>query len=179
MLASASGADVAIHNTLGGIRDDLPAGEITYGDVYEMFPFDNRIVHLQFSGKDLHAIVANQLSNSRWRANFSGVRVFAECSGGALVTRIEFRDGEELQDDDQLLVVTNDFLVAGGDDVLTPARPENGFQPVYEGPQVREVIVDWLRKRSGRLNAADYVDETNPRWNFARPTPLVCEPAQS
>jgi 5'-nucleotidase len=179
MLASASGADVAIHNTLGGIRDDLPAGEITYGDVYEMFPFDNRIVHLQLSGKDLHAIVANQLTSSRWRANVSGVRVFADCSGGALVTRIVLRNGEELQDDDQLLLVTNDFLVAGGDDVLTPATPENGFMPLYEGPQVREIIVDWLRKRSGRLNAADYADDTNPRWNFARPAPLVCEAAQS
>jgi 5'-nucleotidase len=179
MLASAPSADVAIHNTLGGIRDDLPAGELTYSDVYEMFPFDNRIVHLQLSGKDLRAIVANQLSGSRWRANVSGIRIFAECNHGTLVTRIVMRDGEEMQDDDQLLVVTNDFLVAGGDDVLTPAMPENGFEPVYEGPQVREIIVDWLRNRSGSLSAADYAEDTNPRWNFARPTPLVCEATQS
>ena len=36
-------ADIAIHNVRGGIRAELPAGELTYGSLYRMYPFDNRI----------------------------------------------------------------------------------------------------------------------------------------
>lgn len=36
-------ADVAVHNT-GGIRDELIAGTITYGDIYKTLPFDNTVV---------------------------------------------------------------------------------------------------------------------------------------
>jgi 5'-nucleotidase len=174
LLASEPDADIAIHNTLGGIRDDLPSGEITYGDVYEMFPFDNRIVHLSISGEDLRAIVANQLEGSRRRANISGARIFARCEGDLLDIRIVDDEGQEIHDIDRLLLVTNDFLLTGGDDVLTPALPEKGFEAVYEGQQVREVIVQWLRDNPGRLNTARFVDDSNPRWNFPRPAPIDC-----
>ena len=36
-------ADIAIHNVFGGIRNGLPAGDLTFGDVYGMFPFDNLV----------------------------------------------------------------------------------------------------------------------------------------
>ena len=36
-------ADVGVQN-LGGIRADLRAGHITYGQVYEVLPFDNTVV---------------------------------------------------------------------------------------------------------------------------------------
>lgn len=179
LLASEPGADIAIHNTLGGIRDDLPAGEITYGDVYEMFPFDNLITHLSISGKEFRAIVRNQLEGTQRRANVSGAHIFARCEGEVLRIRLFNDQGKEIQDDDRLLLVTNDFLVTGGDNVLTPALPESGFEILHEGPQVREVIVDWMRNNAGSLNAAQYIDDANPRWNFPRPAPVICGPSIS
>lgn len=41
------------HNRNGGVRKDIEAGEVTYGQVYESFPFDNEIVLLKISGKEL------------------------------------------------------------------------------------------------------------------------------
>ena len=41
------GADVALNsNSRGGLRADLPAGALTFGRLYEAFPFDNRLVTL-------------------------------------------------------------------------------------------------------------------------------------
>src|SRR6059036_4027074 len=45
-------ADVAIVNN-GGIRADLPAGTVTYGDLYAVQPFQNRLVRLFARGKVL------------------------------------------------------------------------------------------------------------------------------
>ena len=57
--------DVAIHNVTGGIRATLPAGHITFGAVYEAFPFDNRVVVLKLTGRDLRIVLAKQAQNHR------------------------------------------------------------------------------------------------------------------
>ncbi len=38
------------HNVNGGIRSDIKAGDITYGDIYNPFPFDNEIVLYKVRG---------------------------------------------------------------------------------------------------------------------------------
>src|SRR4030095_12373829 len=45
-LASTPGADVALSNG-GSLRTDLLPGPLTYGSIYELYPFDNRIVTLR------------------------------------------------------------------------------------------------------------------------------------
>ncbi|HSD69874.1 MAG TPA: hypothetical protein VLB07_09980, partial [Woeseiaceae bacterium] len=81
----------------------------------------------------------------------------------------------EVRDEERLLVVTNDFLVTGGDSVLTPIMPAEGFAIDYEGPLVRDVIVEWMRANPTNLNEAQFDSETNPRWNLPRPAPLTCD----
>lgn len=49
----------AFHNVNGGIRDDIKAGEITYGSVYSPFPFDNEVVLLKFKGQLLQRSLCN------------------------------------------------------------------------------------------------------------------------
>ena len=44
---------MSLHNVNGGIRDDIPAGDITYGNVYRSFPFDNEIILLKLSGSEV------------------------------------------------------------------------------------------------------------------------------
>ncbi len=46
MLDVSGGADLVINNTDGGLRADVPAGPLTYGRLFEVFPFDNQIVEL-------------------------------------------------------------------------------------------------------------------------------------
>ena len=41
------------HNKKGGVRADIEAGPIKYGDVYTSFPFDNQIVIVPIDGKDV------------------------------------------------------------------------------------------------------------------------------
>jgi len=175
LLASDPRADVAIHNTLGGIRADLPAGDLTFGSVYEMFPFDNRIMHLEISGAELKSVLANQVEGPLRRGHVSGVRVIADCADEELSLRVFDTDGREVRDEERLLVVTNDFLVTGGDSVLTPIMPAEGFAIDYEGPLVRDVIVEWMRANATNLNEEQFNSEANPRWDLPQPAPLTCD----
>jgi 5'-nucleotidase len=51
-LREAVGADVALLNP-GGLRADIDAGPLTFGDVYEVLPFDNTVAFVTMSGDEL------------------------------------------------------------------------------------------------------------------------------
>ena len=55
-LAAVPGADVAVNNSGGGLRADLPAGPLTYGSVFEVMPFDNLLVRLRLTGRQLRQV---------------------------------------------------------------------------------------------------------------------------
>ncbi|MGI9233024.1 MAG: bifunctional metallophosphatase/5'-nucleotidase, partial [Woeseiaceae bacterium] len=169
-----TGGDIVIHNVVGGIRNTLPAGDLTFGAVYEMFPFDNRVVRLELSGAELRRVLAAQAHRGRRRAGFSGMRVSINCSNENMAIEIRLSDGTVLRDEDTVALIANDFLAFGGDDVLTPIIPDEGFSIDYGKPLVRDVLVDWFRRQRGTLSPDDYVTTASPKWNLPEPFPADC-----
>jgi len=167
-------ADISIHNVYGGIRAELPAGELTYGRLFRMFPFENRISVTELTGLDVRKVIANQVHNTRRRAGFSGMSVFVACDDGQMSVQMIRSNGWEIQDSDTLRVVVQDFLLLGGDNVLTPVMPEGGFEIPYTTPLVRDILVEWFRNRGGSMNAAQFRDPDNLRWNLPDPLPEDC-----
>lgn len=168
--------DVAMHNVRGGLRAGLPAGPLTFGDVYEMFPFDNFITILDLPGADLRRVITAQVMQSR-RVGFAGMRVFWECTDQRLSVRMVKNDGSEIGDDDRIAVLVNDYLALGGDDILTTIIPPGGFALRYDLPRTRDALVDWLRARGGKLDPADWRSDDAPIWNPADRAPTDCRVA--
>ena len=168
MRQSMPGADVALHNVVGGLRADLRAGPLTYGRLYEVFPFDNRVVGLTLTGGELRRVVAAQLQPGPPTVGVSGIRVQARCAGGSLVVTVRTASGEAIEDGRRLLVATTDFLATGGDGILTSVTPAQGFAMPESAPLLREVVADWVRRRGGRLGTGELLDPENPRWSVER-----------
>ena len=167
-------ADISIHNVWGGIRAELPEGELTYGDVFRMFPFDNRVAVIELTGAEVRSIIARQAHNRNRAAGFSGMRVYVSCDVNEMQVRMLRTDGAEITDDEVLRVVVNDFLLLGGDDILTPVIPEAGF-PIPNGtPLVRDTLVRWFRSNPGVMSPADFVDADALRWNLPEELPAEC-----
>ncbi|MEL6870616.1 MAG: bifunctional UDP-sugar hydrolase/5'-nucleotidase, partial [Pseudomonadota bacterium] len=76
----ATGADVAVHNVVGGLRADLPAGPLTFGDVYRMFPFDNRLSLLQVTVADLTTLLAYQVHHTSLRVTSRRISPASHCT---------------------------------------------------------------------------------------------------
>jgi len=169
-------ADISIHNTSGGIRADLQAGPVTFGDVYQISPFDNQVVILDVSGADLRRIIEAQVPKTGRRAGFSGMQVYVDCIAGDPTVKMILNDGREIQDEDNIRVSTNDFLATLGDGILTPGMPEGGYQFEADGRMNRDLIVSWLKKRGGSLSHSEYaITETNRRWNFSDSFVAQCQ----
>ena len=173
-LKSVAGADIAVNNTVGGLRTDLAAGPLTYGRLFEVLPFDNRLVQFWLTGSQLRSVVAAQLAGTRGPAGIAGFNVRAACSNGSLVVDLARTDGRLIRDDDRLLTVTTDFLATGGDDILTPAQPAQGFALTGDQPLARDVVADALRRRGGTLRESDLLDPDRPRWSYPGSLPVRC-----
>jgi len=56
---AAMGTDIALMNP-GGIRDDILAGEVTWGELFSVQPFGNDLVRMTLSGEQLIALLNQQ-----------------------------------------------------------------------------------------------------------------------
>ncbi|MGE3508625.1 MAG: bifunctional UDP-sugar hydrolase/5'-nucleotidase [Vicinamibacterales bacterium] len=88
--ASTPGADVAVSNNgFAGLRADLPAGPLTFGRLYDVFPFDNRLVQMTLTGAQLERVFAEEFRRRRPGAlSLSGLRVKGTCDGPELRVRL-------------------------------------------------------------------------------------------
>jgi 2',3'-cyclic-nucleotide 2'-phosphodiesterase (5'-nucleotidase family) len=174
LLASVPGADVALHNSSGGLRADLPGGALTYGSVYEVMPFDNLVVPIRLTGRQLRQVFATHVQKSARIIGFSGIRVRAQCSGGVLEVALIRLSGVAIKDDELVLVVVSDFLATGGDGTLAPVIPTGGFPIPGAAPLVRDVFADYLGRLGGHLREEQLLDAANPRLSVSGALPTRC-----
>ena len=173
-LLETSRADISLHNVSGGIRANLTSGELTFGKVYQMFPFDNRVVVLELTGRDMRRIIAGQAHKREKRAGFSGMSVFVECNDQRMSVRMVRKNGHEIHDDEIIKLAVNDFLALGGDGILAPVIPAGGFEYPSDTPLARDALVDWLTMQGGTLRAEQFVGENNQRWHMSDMIPPNC-----
>jgi len=112
-----AGVQIAMTNG-GGLRTDVPAGEITAGKLYEVMPFDNTLYTMKLSGADVKANIEHGIMNEDigW-IQISGVRVAYNpgAEAGNRITSMVLEDGTSIEMDKYYTVVTNDFMFTGGD----------------------------------------------------------------
>jgi 5'-nucleotidase len=176
-LASTPGADVAISNG-GSLRTDLPAGPLTYGSIYELYPFDNRIVTLRLTGDQLTRIIAYNLERKVGPFELlpiAGFKVAARCDGKMLRVTLTRSSGVPIAADERLTVATSDFIAGGGDGIVAPAGPLGEIKTAEGAPLLRESLVAWLRSRGGRLNENQFVSAEHRRWSYPGSRPVVCQ----
>jgi len=66
--------DMGIINTFG-IRGDIPAGPVTYGDVYRVMPFENRAIKMKIVGSELKKLVELNLGVDAITLQYSGIEI--------------------------------------------------------------------------------------------------------
>ena len=166
ILAAVPGADLAIGmgGRRAGLRQDLPAGALTRGPLYDVFAFDNRVVTLAMTGEQVQRALARELTRELARSlrgipSVSGIRVRVSCAGVQRQIEILRPSGAPIGPEETLTVAATDFFArrAARDAVAVQSAAATASAPL-----VREAVADWLGARGGRLSAADL--STPPRW---------------
>ena len=131
------GADVAAINNAGRLWADLPGGPITVGQIYDVFPFDNRLVRVSLTGADLSRWLANEIRQGRRSSvGISGVDMNVRCLADGVHVDL-LRGTERIDDSARLIGVTIGAPTLNGN----LASPDflGGIGPVENNPVAREV----------------------------------------
>ncbi|MGQ0562676.1 MAG: 5'-nucleotidase C-terminal domain-containing protein, partial [Gemmatimonadota bacterium] len=114
---AATGAQLSFINN-GGIRsNEIPAGPVTWGTLYALQPFENRMVRLWMTGRQIRAVVERGLSRGVPDMHVSGMSVVYDPSApaGERVERMTLHSGGPVLDDATYVVGVLDFLAGRGD----------------------------------------------------------------
>ncbi|OFZ83136.1 MAG: hypothetical protein A2583_12935 [Bdellovibrionales bacterium RIFOXYD1_FULL_53_11] len=186
-LRESAGTDFALIN-LGSVRAEIPAGPVTYGQVFNAFPFDNYISTINMTGRELKLFIRVSENLSRGFFPVSGLKVKLldpsvdapsnDLSGNGTIEPWEVNrlvgitrsDGTPIDDAQTYTLATLDFLVAGGDDLewLMTQFPAARITPVAGGFQ-RDIVAGYIAKYSP-MNTIEkpLVNPANPRLVFVK-----------
>lgn len=120
----------------GGIRlNQLPAGPITRGKVFELMPFDNQIVLQQLTGEQLQSLLDLTASRGGWPV--AGLTMQIKDKKAIAVTI----GGQPLDPAKKYWIANADFVASGGDN----ASMLKTIPQVSIGYLVRDVLFDYIR----------------------------------
>jgi len=142
-----TGADFAFMN-LGGIRDELPSGSISYRNIFNVMPFDNQIALIEVDGRFLKEIIETRVSGSRHGLRTAGIKVVINRKRENFDRITELLiGGEPWQADKIYKIATSDFLLQGNAGLaLLTKVPESQITRYEQG--LRDVIVEYIKNNS-------------------------------
>ena len=123
----------AFHNNSGGVRKDIPAGKVTYGMVYEAFPFDNEIVIMKVTGDQIYEMLNANKNFAYWH-NFQLKNIKA---------------------DQEYEVITTDFLRTNA-----AYYADMDVETTYTGLVVRDAVANEIRALK-KVKTGDYSMSNN------------------
>jgi 2',3'-cyclic-nucleotide 2'-phosphodiesterase (5'-nucleotidase family) len=173
MLQASPESTVAIANG-GSLRSDLPAGDLTYGRLYESMPFENQMATFEIAARDLAAVLARHLVNDRHGiVSLAGLRAIASCGERGLAVSLVTPEGTAIAGETRLRVVSSDYLATGGDALFKNALPPE--QVKVHPLLVRDALATGLQ-RLGRVRGDDprWFDAATPRLVLPAPRPIRC-----
>lgn len=134
--------DICFLNS-GGLRIELPKGNITRSMIYELMPFENELVLMELNGSQLKQLLDHIASRNGCPLSGVSMQLGADAALNPLV------NGEPLHDTYIYGILTSDFLLNGGDKYTIP-------QPLsvkYLNLKIRDAIIDYLltEYRAGKL----------------------------
>jgi len=173
MLAARPEAQVALTNG-GGLRAEIPAGELTYGQLFEAMPFDNRFALVDVKGKHLRKLVTTNLQRGAGILSWGGLTAKARCKAGKLEVEIT-AGGKALVDDKDYKLVTSDFLASGGDGLIGRLKLPEGSTHATDSI-IRDAIADILRSKKGSIDPKLIFGPGHIRMDYEGTRPVECAP---
>ncbi len=149
-------ADLAAINTFG-IRAELPRGELTYGHLYRVMPFDNSLAKVRLLGSELRKLAEKNMGPNALTLQFSGAEIVYDPAQPEGRRVLAFNvGGAPLQEERVYTLAALDF-VATVDPVFDGIRREVETTPEL----LRDILVEEVRRRGvisasldGRLRRA-------------------------
>lgn len=132
--------DIALTNK-GGLRSEIAAGPITFGDIYNVFPFENCLALLTLDGGQLLQL-CREIAAVGGEA-ISGIRLVITKEGELVDAMI---DGSQVDPEKSYRIATSDYLAQGNDRMSTLAQGTE--REIFSTLTLRDLMVQYINDRT-------------------------------
>ena len=129
----------------GGVRYNLPKGDITVGNIYEIMPFDNLVVLQQVSGATLKEFLNKIASEGGWPV--SGVQMGIQDKQAVNI----LVDNKPVNDSTLYTIANSDYVANGGDGCSMLKRILN----VSIGYLFRDALIEYAQMLTAQGKSLD------------------------
>lgn len=133
--------DFAVYN-MGGIRSALSKGKVTYGDVLDVAPFENKICFLSLTGEKVLELFA-QIAHRGGEGVSKGVELVITKDGQLVSARLH---GKEIDPQATYRVTTIDYLSQGNDGLTAFKSATDMNSPKEDSNNARYIIRDYFKE---------------------------------
>lgn len=134
---------------MGGIRAALSAGTVTYGNVLDVAPFENKICFFDLTGKAVKKLF-EQVAFNRGEGVSKAVKLVISKDGKLLSAKI---NGEDIDENRTYRVASIDFLAQGNDGLTALKEKTYVNSPQEKSNNVRFIIMDYFREQAAQGKA--------------------------
>jgi 2',3'-cyclic-nucleotide 2'-phosphodiesterase (5'-nucleotidase family) len=127
------------HLNYGGIRNNLPDGDITTGSIFEVMPFDNQLVVLTLRGDMLQQLLDHFANGDKLVVG--GIRAKIHNNHAH---DIVFGNGRTLQPTELYTVAMSDYIADGGDNASFLKNAVKRETLTY---LIRDALLDYFRQQ--------------------------------
>ena len=135
--------DFGMYN-IGGVRADLPKGNVTYGDVLDVAPFENKIAFGTLKGTEVMELF-QQIASTGGEGVSSGVRLVISKDYKLLSATL---NGKPIDPDRDYRIATIDYLLGGSDKMEALKKCRNVKAPQEASNNSRFIIMDYFREKA-------------------------------
>ncbi len=167
----AKASDIAIQNG-GGVRTDIPQGELTMGAAYKLLPFANTLVEMDMTGGEIKTVLEEALDYALQPDGSTGAYPYAAGlrwvvdatkPAGQRLSKMEYKGRDDaawvpLDMNKTYRLVTNNYIAAGRDGYLTFKTVKNDGRYTDTYLDYAQSFVDYVEERGsvGKLPASEY-----------------------
>lgn len=136
---------------MGGIRADLTKGNVTYGDVLDVAPFENKICFITLTGEQMLKLFG-QIAHRGGEGISHGVEIVASKDGQLLSAKLH---GKELDPKAEYRIATINYLIEGNDGMPALKEGTNIVAPSDKSNNTRFLIMNYFKDYQARGLAVD------------------------
>lgn len=151
--------DFAVYN-VGGIRAAFPKGNITYGDVLDVAPFENKLCFCSLTGEKVTELF-QQMAGWGGQGVSQGVAAVMDKDLHLLSLKI---NGEEVDPKRVYRIATLDYVAEGNDRMVAFKSKTDVKNPGGKKNNVRDLIIRYFKEAS----AKGIVIDANVEGRFVR-----------
>ena len=136
---------------MGGIRSGFAKGKVTYGDVLDVAPFENKIAFLTLSGEKVLELF-QQMALRGGEAVSHGVQLVITKDHRLKSAKI---NGEDVDPNASYRIVSIDYVIQGNDRMEAFKAKTNVNSPQEERNNLRYIIMDYFREQMQQGQVVD------------------------